>query len=166
MTTKLGKVMSLRTVLSDLGRKSLPTWVRVPLSSMHPFLFSSLPLSLSHACIHTISLLSLCLPFYHLLPVGIREKRWKIAMYYDPAEAVTNTPRQWELYDRLTDPEGMSNGKQTGKMGERDLQEEEGLTAKKSGGEKCLQILEVLGKLFGAPVTLTSAKTSILLAPS
>jgi hypothetical protein len=54
-------------------------------------------------------------PPYPFLPVAIREKRWKIAMYYDPAEAVTNTPRQWELYDRLTDPDGMSNGGKYGK---------------------------------------------------
>ena len=54
-------------------------------------------------------------------------------MYYDPAEAVTKTPRQWELYDRLTDPEGMSNG---GNNGERDRKkEEEELTTKKRGGE-------------------------------
>lgn len=38
--------------------------------------------------------------------VGIREKRWKIAMYYDPAEVITKTPRQWELYDLQTDPDG------------------------------------------------------------
>jgi arylsulfatase A-like enzyme len=38
--------------------------------------------------------------------VALREKRWKIAMYYDPAEAITKTPRQWELYDMQTDPDG------------------------------------------------------------
>jgi hypothetical protein len=44
-------------------------------------------------------------------------------MYYDPAEAVTKTPRQWELYDRLTDPEGMWNGEQVGNIQERDQKE-------------------------------------------
>lgn len=64
-------------------------------------------LALFHTNTHTNSLHCLC--HNRILLVGIREKRWKIAMYYDPAEAVTKTPRQWELYDRLTDPEGMSN---------------------------------------------------------
>jgi hypothetical protein len=40
--------------------------------------------------------------------IGIREKRWKIAMHYDPSEAISGTPRQWEFYDMQTDPNGES----------------------------------------------------------
>lgn len=46
-------------------------------------------------------------PFEPAHVVGIREKRWKIAMYYDPAEPVTRTPPQWEFYDMKSDPQGM-----------------------------------------------------------
>ena len=38
--------------------------------------------------------------------VAIREKRFKIAMYYDPSEALSKTPRQWEFYDLANDPNG------------------------------------------------------------
>ena len=58
-----------------------------PLSFNHPFFLLQM-----QTRIYSFS--PSCFSSHHfLLPVGIREKRWKIAMYYDPAEAVTNTPR-------------------------------------------------------------------------